>query len=83
MGAISLCSTMPKYEEYREAWHLLREATGCKESETSHFSQNQGEMGHPPASEQQEIPRGPAVARMQTARNFFRNYLERGGRVPQ
>jgi PD-(D/E)XK nuclease superfamily protein len=24
MGAICLCSTMPKYEQYREAWHLLK-----------------------------------------------------------
>jgi len=31
-----------KYEEYREAWHLLQEVTGC---EQSHFSQNQGEVG--------------------------------------
>lgn len=61
MGAISLCSTMPKYGEYREAWHLLREAAG-----EPHFSQNQGEMGHPAVNER-EIPAGPAVARMQTA----------------
>ena len=78
MGAISLCSTMPKYEEYREAWHLLREAAGCEESQVSG---NQAEDSL--ASELQEISRGPAVARMQTARNFFRHYLERGGRVPQ
>jgi hypothetical protein len=25
MSAICLCSTMPKYEKYREAWNLLRE----------------------------------------------------------
>ena len=41
MGAISLCSTMPKYEEYREAWHLLREAAGCEESQAS--GRNQAE----------------------------------------
>jgi len=92
MGAICLCSTMPKYEQYREAWHLLKSPLlaksarnaaplGCEEtseepvSEESHFSQNQGEMGHP------RTPMGPAAARMQTAMNSFRSYLEKGGRV--
>ena len=75
MGAITLCSTMPKYERYREAWDLLREASGCEEP---HFSQNQGEMGHP--SEFEEAPKGPAMTRMQAALNSFRGYLEKGGR---
>src|SRR5205814_9493494 len=26
IGAITLCSTMPKYEQYRESWHLSRES---------------------------------------------------------
>jgi hypothetical protein len=64
--AICLCSTMPKYEQYREAWHLLREAA-CEEAEE-------------PVSEPEEIPMGPAVQRMQGAMNFFRNYFEKGGR---
>jgi hypothetical protein len=89
MGAICLCSTMPKYEQYREAWHLLkipllpkngRSGAGCEEeegtgSEESHFSENQGEVGHP------VTPVGPGVARMQAAMNSFRSYLEKGGRV--
>jgi hypothetical protein len=74
MGAITLCSTMPKYEKYREAWELLRNVSG----EDSHFAQNQGEVGHPGEFEQQ--PRGPAMARMQAAMNSFRGYLEKVGR---
>ena len=77
---ISLCTTNggeEKYEEYREAWHLLREASGIGES---HFSQKQGEVGHPGVSDAEETPPGPAVARMQGAMNFFRSYLEKGGR---
>jgi hypothetical protein len=91
MGAICLCSTMPKYEQYREAWHLLKSPllpkngrsgapSGCEEaeeteSEESHFSENQGEVGHP------EAPIGPGMARMQAAMDSFRSYLEKGGRV--
>ena len=76
-GALALCSPMPKWEQYREAWHLLREASGIEES---HFSQNQGDVGHPAGVEPDDAPMGPAVARMQGAMNFFRNYLEKGGR---
>jgi hypothetical protein len=64
---ISLCTTNggeAKYEQYREAWHLLREASGCEES---HFSQKQEEAGHPP----DEIPMGPSAQRMQDAMNYF------------
>ena len=77
MGAICLCSTMPKYEKYREAWQLLREVSGCEESA---FSQNQGEMRHPTVSDPEETPMGPAMLRMQGAMSFFRDYLEKGGR---
>jgi len=81
---LSLCTvgTWAKFEKYREAWDLLREATGCEEAhEEPHFSQNQGEMGHPAVSEPEERPMGPGVARMQAAMNSFRNYLEKGGRA--
>jgi hypothetical protein len=64
MSAITLCSTMPKYEKYREAWELLREATMCEE----------------PASQPEEIAVGPGIARMQGAMNAFRRMLESGGR---
>ena len=67
-SAISLCSTMPKYERYREAWNLLREASGGEdESEQA-------------VGEAEDSPAGPASARMEGAINFFRNYLEKGRR---
>ena len=60
-----------KYEEYREAWHLLRKASGCEEAAEA------------PMSEPEETPMGPGMARMQAAMNSFRNYLEKGGRAPR
>jgi hypothetical protein len=68
LGAISLCSTMPKYEQYREAWQLLREASGCEESS------DEAVRGL------EERLMGRAVQRMQGALNFFRDSLEKGGR---
>lgn len=67
LGSICLCSTMPKYERYREAWELLRQASGCEAPEET-------------VSKPEKIPAGPAVARMQGAMNSFRSYLEKGGR---
>jgi hypothetical protein len=78
LGSICLCSAMPKYERYREAWELLKEA-----SVDSHFSEQRGEVGHPKderGSEDLGASRGPAFARMQAAMNSFRGYLEKGGR---
>lgn len=72
-SALSLCSTMPKYERYREAWNLLREASG----EGSPVKPESGLNGPP---EFEDAARGPAVARMQGAFSSFRNYLEKGGR---
>ena len=69
MGAITLCSTMPKYEQYREAWNLLREASAI------------GETAEEAVSEPDETPMGPGLARMQGAMNYFQNYLQKGGRV--
>jgi hypothetical protein len=69
MGAICLCSTMPKYEEYREAWNLLREASGV------------GESDEEAVSEAEEVPMSPGVARVHASMNFVRNYFEKSGRV--
>jgi hypothetical protein len=68
LKSISLCTTgsEAKYEGYREAWHLLREASGCEEAAT---------VEEPAA----ETPLGPGLARMQAAMNYFKHYLERGG----
>src|SRR5580765_4680894 len=75
LGAICLCSTMPKYEQYREAWDLLREASGFEEPQ---FSQDEGEDRS--GSDPRETPMGPGMARMQGAMNAFRRMMERGGR---
>jgi hypothetical protein len=78
-ATLSLCTvgTWAKFEEYREAWNLLREATGCEESQVS---RDVGEAGQAVSEQQDERPMGPGMARMQTAMNSFRNYLEKGGR---
>ena len=93
LKSISLCTegAEAKYEEYREAWHLLREASGIREetedgqASKTHFSQNQGEVGHPPEIEVEadQTPMGPGLARMQNAFDFFRRQLEKGGRMPR
>jgi|SRR5579872_1132428 hypothetical protein len=79
LKSISLCTGEggeAKYEEYREAWHLLRAATGAVESlassETSQAARDdEGSVD--------QTPMGPGVQRMQTAFKFFRNYLEKKG----
>jgi len=70
LRSISLCTMgcEAKYEEYREAWHLLREASGCGAEEE-------------PVSEPENAPVGPGLARMQTAINSFRNHMEKSGRA--
>jgi hypothetical protein len=68
-SSICLCTagTEAKYEEYREAWHLLRKASGI------------GETTEEAVSEPEETPMGPGFAtRMQAAMNSFRHYLEKG-----
>ena len=75
LGSICLCSTMPKYEKYREAWDLLREAS----EEESPLKPTSGLNG-PPVDEFEKAPRGPAMARMQAAMSSFKGYLEKGGR---
>jgi hypothetical protein len=72
MGAICLCSTMPKYEQYREAWHLLKSPALVK-------TEKCGEAAEECVSESEETPVGPAFTRMQGAMKYFRNYLEKGG----
>ena len=73
-----------KYEEYREAWHLLRTPLLAKSArngapEVSGVEEDAGE----PVSEPEETPVDPGLARMQAAMNSFRHYLEKGGRVPR
>jgi hypothetical protein len=66
-----------KYEKYREAWQLLREASDLKE---------EIEGGKPVAEKSDANPTvshaGDALGRFQAAGNFFKNYLERSGVNP-
>jgi len=78
--SVGLCSKSKhaKYEEYREAWQLLREA-----SEVSSKGSGEGE-GCPEDSAGVESVGDPhpptgALGRMEAAMNFFRQRLERGG----
>lgn len=76
-GSICLCSPMPKYERYREAWDLLlREVAGVEESPLEPKAGSNG----PPNGEFEETPMGTAITRMMSAFNFFRSSLEKGGR---
>jgi hypothetical protein len=62
LKSISLCteSGEAKYEQYREAWHLLREASGAEEE---------------PAVVT-ESPPDSVRGRMEASLNFFRNALD-------
>jgi hypothetical protein len=71
LGSVCLCTTSSeaKYEEYREAWHLLREASKSEEASEGAVSEPEG------------TAMSPGLARMQTAMNSFRNHMEKSGRV--
>lgn len=67
-GQKTICLSSPagRFEPYREAWHLLREAAACEEA---------GEEPEPQPSAE-----GPLVTRMRASFQFARNSLEKGGR---
>ena len=71
-----LCSNSgeAKYEEYREAWHLLKKA-----SESGEDTQTRAEetsLAEPAAS---QSPPTDAVGRLEASMNYVRHYLERSG----
>jgi hypothetical protein len=66
---VCLCSADGNFEQYREAWHLLREATQSEDA------------AEESATEPLDATDSPVLALMQRAANFFRNCLENGGRV--
>jgi hypothetical protein len=75
LKSISLCteSGEAKYEQYREAWQLLREASDL----------NEEIEGDKPTAEKSDVNATVshavgALGRFQAAGNFFKNYLERG-----
>ena len=73
LKSISLCTegSEAKYEQYREAWHLLREAAAAREEATrAEVSQK---------VETVAIPAGGVLGRLQAAGDFFRRHLEKSG----
>jgi len=97
-GCVTLCSNSGEanFEEYREAWHLLREAAGsgkCESSEdpllataTTPFDSAEGDCetsSEANIEQVEQLPTGPAVRRMQNAFDFVRRQLEKGGRMPR
>ena len=66
LKSISLCTegSEAKYEEYREAWDLLREVTGAAEETVM---------------EREEGPMGPGLERMRKAMDFARACMEKAG----
>ena len=73
LKSISLCTVggEAKYEEYREAWHLLRKATEIAEVQEGTV-EPAGPKAFPPSS---------AFGRMQAAANFFKRCMERDNLV--
>jgi hypothetical protein len=61
---ICLCSPQGRYEQCREAWHLLREAAACEEAPEEH--------------EPQQMEEGPAIARMGASFDFMRRHMAKG-----
>lgn len=68
-------SKFARYEDYLEAWQLLREAAEIGEAGSSIEEASGAELGaaHPSS----------AMGRMQAAGNYFKRYLERSNLVPR
>jgi PD-(D/E)XK endonuclease len=87
--SVGLCSKSnhAKYEEYREAWQLLREATEISAERAADGEAAKGEScaEDSAGAESGGGERHPASAlgRMEAAMNFFKQRLERGGVDPQ
>jgi PD-(D/E)XK endonuclease len=75
LGYVTLCSNSEeaKFEEYREAWHLLRKAAGIKEDAAADGPEKS-------AAEAEEEAKGTAEERVQNSLDFFRRQMKKGGR---
>jgi PD-(D/E)XK endonuclease len=71
MRSVTLMSATSRYEKYREAWELLREAVMGPEA--AGVQENKAEEGEVSAS----IP-GTAMARLEVSMNFFRRSAGKG-----
>jgi hypothetical protein len=89
LRSISLCTVggEQKYEEYREAWGLLRKAAAVAELEVMEQTQDsqasntaKGGTGIHDGASAESPPRFPrnGLERMQAAQDCFRRYMERG-----
>jgi len=96
LRSISLCTVggEAKYEEYREAWSLLRKASEVSELEvaTTESSENphpsNSTKGGPPSGmlgEPEAAPRFPrnGIERVQAAFDYYKRYMERGHLGPR
>jgi hypothetical protein len=79
-------SPATKYEKYREAWDLLREASKVSDDAESVVEETlavrpEAAVDQNPSGQNPSPKRFPASAleRLEAAGNFFRNQLERGG----
>jgi hypothetical protein len=77
-------SKTARYEKYREAWHLLRQAAelsedgeGCGE-ETPAARSGETSTDETQAMKTERRPPANALGRMEASLNFFRRQLERG-----
>ncbi|MGC1645805.1 MAG: hypothetical protein WA741_08235 [Candidatus Sulfotelmatobacter sp.] len=67
-------SKYARYEDYQEAWQLLRDASEIGDSQSCVEQASAAESGVAPASS--------AVGRMEPAAKFFMRSLERGNVIP-
>jgi len=72
-------SKTAKYETYREAWHLLREAAAVSADVQSADAPADG----PPVTTHPTTHPTGALARFESAANYFKRYLERSDVHPQ
>ena len=79
-GHKTICLSSPagKYEQYREAWHLLREATACEQVEGDPEPQPSQEANE--EAEPQGTGETPFTTRVRASFDFARRHLEKGGR---
>jgi hypothetical protein len=78
MRSVSLCTPTGRYEEYREAWELLREAVG-DQSEAAGAEESEAVVESP----ERELGRGEihpsgGLGRMEAAFAYMRRRMERG-----
>jgi hypothetical protein len=75
LKSISLCTVggEARYEQFREAWGLLRKASAIGDAEDG---------AEQPAAAESAVHPSSAVGRMETAANYFMRYLHRSNVIP-